>query len=172
MTTTRRGVPVAERPRMSTGYGIATEPPDPESTRWEDVRRKLVESRNYWICTTRRDGRPHAMPVWGLWLDDALYFGTDPKSQKARNLWHNPAIVVHLESGDDVVIVQGEAGWIRDADLLRRINDAYEQKYDFRPIEDESAVDEGSWVEVRPRSVQTWLETDFPSTAVRWRFDG
>lgn len=168
---TGRSVPVAERPRMAAGYGIVSDPPDPEQVRWSDVREKLVASRNYWICTTRRNGNPHAMPVWGLWLDDALYFGTDPKSQKARNIEHNPTIAVHLESGDDVVIINGVVDWVRDPDVLARVNDAYEEKYDFRPIEDVTSPDVTPFARVRPVTVQTWLETDFPSTATRWRFD-
>jgi Pyridoxamine 5'-phosphate oxidase len=68
---------------------------------------RLTKSRNYWICTTRPDGRPHSIPVWGFWFEGALYFGTARSTRKSRNLAHNPAISVHLESGDDVVILEG-----------------------------------------------------------------
>jgi hypothetical protein len=60
-----------------------------------------------WLGTTRPDDRPHVMPVWGVWIDDIVYFGTAPDSVKALNLASNPAAVVHLESGNDVVIVEG-----------------------------------------------------------------
>ena len=43
-----------------------------------------------WVCSTRPDGRPHAMPVWALWIDGALWFSTDPSSYKARNLARSP----------------------------------------------------------------------------------
>jgi len=55
------------------------------------------------------DGLPHAVPVWGVWVDGALYFGTDRRSRKARNLATNQGAVVHLESGDDAVILEGFA---------------------------------------------------------------
>ena len=45
---------------------------------------RLRAAMSYWIATTRPDGRPHAAPVWGVWLDDALWFGT--MGQKVRNL--------------------------------------------------------------------------------------
>lgn len=37
---------------------------------------RLAKARNYWICTARPDGRPHSIPVWGFWVDGAVYFGT------------------------------------------------------------------------------------------------
>ena len=49
------------------------------------------------------------MPVWGAWVDGMFFFHSHPGTRKARNLAVNPAIVVHLECGDDVVIVEGEA---------------------------------------------------------------
>ena len=36
----------------------------------------LTAAPNYWISTTRLDSRPHARPVWGVWLDGAFYFST------------------------------------------------------------------------------------------------
>ena len=103
----RPAAPRASRPRMG-GYGV------PQSTQgmlpWSFARERLERARNYWVCTVRPDGRPHAAPVWGVWAKNALYFETARTSQKARNLAANPAIVVHLESGDEVVIIEGTAG--------------------------------------------------------------
>ncbi len=52
--------------------------------------------------------------------------------------------------------------------LLSRFADAYEAKYQLRP-------DLGNSVQVtyglRPRVAHTWLERDFPGTAVRWVFE-
>jgi len=38
-----------------------------------------------------------------------ILFSTHPKTITARNLRAHPALVVHLESGDQVVIVEGTA---------------------------------------------------------------
>jgi hypothetical protein len=76
---------------------------------WSHAEDRLINSRSYWICTARPDGRPHAIPVWGMWVDGALYFGTARDARKAKNIANNPAVSVHLESGDDVVILEGEA---------------------------------------------------------------
>ena len=89
---------------MASGYGLAPLGGGNEQISWEAVEEKLRKARNYWVSSTRPDGRPHAMPVWGLWLAGAFFFSTDPQSRKGRNLAVNPNVVVHLESGDDVTI--------------------------------------------------------------------
>src|SRR5262245_2158881 len=64
--------PKASRPHMP-GYGV---PKDNKGLLpWSHLTKRMAEAQNYWICTVSPDGRPHATPVWGLWLDDRLYFG-------------------------------------------------------------------------------------------------
>lgn len=101
---------------------------------WDHVQGRMEASRNYWIGTTRPDGRPHAAPVWGVWIDDALFFGTDPNSRKARNLRVNPEVVVHLESGDECVILEGAVEEESDPGLRRRAGEAYAAKYGFAAL--------------------------------------
>jgi len=96
---------VVDRPSIVEGYGIADDGEGMLPFSW--VEDQLAAAHNYWVCSTRADGRPHAMPVWGLWVDGAVWFSTDPASLKARNLAARPEVVVHLESGDDVVVVEG-----------------------------------------------------------------
>jgi hypothetical protein len=78
---------------------------------WEEVEQKLVESMRYWLATTRRDGRPHSVPVDGIWHDNALYFGGDPATVHMRNLRSNPRVVIHTEAGESPVIAEGTAEW-------------------------------------------------------------
>ena len=103
------------------------------------------------------------MPTWGVWVDDTLYFGGGPQTRWSRNLAENPQVAVHLESGDDVVILEGVVGRISDAGdpRLTRIDDAYEAKYKMRhgiPL----------WV-LRPQVVFAWSK--FPDNMTRWKFD-
>jgi pyridoxine/pyridoxamine 5'-phosphate oxidase len=83
---------------------------------WTHARQRSACARNYWICTARPDGRPHSIPVWGLFFDGVFYFGTGRSMRKARNLAQNPAISVHLASGDDVVILEGSVEEVRESD--------------------------------------------------------
>lgn len=122
---------------------------------------RLRKSKNYWIMTSRPDGRPHAMPVWGVWINGAVCFGTDRTSRKARNLAKNPAVVVHLESGDDVVILEGTAREIT------AIDGAYLKKYRMKLTD---APGKPFIVAVKPRLAFGWQERNFPRSATRWQF--
>jgi Pyridoxamine 5'-phosphate oxidase len=147
---------------MPEGYGIAEG--DHGQVAWSWVERECTRARNYWICTTRPDGRPHAMPVWGLWLDGSVVFSTDPESTKARNFSARPETVIHLESGDDVVVLEGRIEAM-DRGLLPEFVKRYEKKYSFRPSESETA----GVYQLRPHLVLAWREKDFPTSATRFR---
>lgn len=157
--------PAADRPVLPAGYG--TTAVEGGQLPWSWAAERLAGSRNYWLCTTTPDGRPHAMPVWGVWLDASVIFSTDPASRKGRNLARSAAAVVHLESGDDVVVLEGRVEVVRDKSLLRRIGDDYEAKYAFRIAPDNPAY--GVYA-LRPAVAFGWRETDFPTSATRWRF--
>jgi general stress protein 26 len=107
------------------------------------------------------------MPVWGVWVNEAFYFGTDRRSRKARNIASNPAMAVHLESGDEVVIVEGYAEEVTDGAVLARIDKAYAEKYGMglggHPA---NAVILG----LVPRVAFAWREQDFNKSATRWTF--
>jgi PPOX class probable F420-dependent enzyme len=149
---------------MPAGYGVPTDGSGGELLPWSWAEEQLTQARNYWICTTRGDGRPHAVPVWGVWFEGAVWFGTNPSSTKGRNMARDPRVVVHLESGDDVVILEGAVELSRDTDVLTRVADAYEEKYAHRPGTTALYV-------LRPRVAQTWTEKDFARNATRWVFD-
>ncbi len=100
---------------------------DPVRLPWKWATERLTRARNYWIATTRPNGQPHSRPVWGVWLDDTFYFSTG--SLAAQNLASNPAITVHLESGSEVVIIEGVAEQITDVSLLEQVIGMYNAKY-------------------------------------------
>ena len=131
---------------------------------WSWAVDRLEAARSYWIGSASPTGRPHAMPVGGLWLDGAFVFGTSAESRKARDVTSNPRVVVHLGSGDEVVVVEGGVDVIA---LDERIADAYGVKYDYRP---EPGSSSGLWCRVEPRVAYAWLESDYPRTATRFDF--
>lgn len=158
--------PKASRPGMQ-NYGIAADTAGLLPWSWADER--LERARNYWIASTRADGRPHVAPVWGVWMEGTLIFGADRDSLKARNLTARSEVVVHLESGDEVVIVEGKAEQVLDEALKARMYPLYTRKYGFDPSAEPL---EGSlYLRVTPKVALGWLEKDFPNTATRWRFD-
>jgi general stress protein 26 len=160
--------PAPSRPSLPPGYGTesATSPAG-ERLPWSQVSEWLQAARNYWVSTTRPDGRPHVKPVWGLWLDAVFMFSTHPDTVTARNLAANPAAAVHLESGDRVVIVEGLAERLEDSPSRARFAKTYPRKYDWQVDPD----DPGTPVyAVRPSRVLSWDEAAMGETIARWSF--
>jgi hypothetical protein len=167
--------PVPTRPSLPRGYGIekATGTPG-QRLPWSRVSGWLTEARNYWVCTSRPDGRPHAKPVWAVWIDGEFLFSTHPDTITARNLRANPAIIVHLESGDDVAIVEGKAMRLDDRRLLARFGEAYEAKYHWpmSPEELDPSNQDAAFYAVRPRAALSWSSAkEIGETITRWSFD-
>jgi nitroimidazol reductase NimA-like FMN-containing flavoprotein (pyridoxamine 5'-phosphate oxidase superfamily) len=158
--------PVASRPQMP-GYGVPES--DDGLLPWSHAEERLALAKNYWIATAGADKKPHAVPVWGAWLDGALYFGIGPRS--SRNIAVNPQVSVHLENGDQVVIVEGRVEQLTgvDPDLATRLDDAFAEKYDWRPSAEGVAAGEGSLM-LQPETAFAW--TSFPGDATRWTFQG
>ena len=150
-------------PQVPAVYGLK---PRKNYLPWSHAEKRLARSRNYWICTSRPDGRPHSMPVWGCWTEGALYFGTGRFTRKGKNLARNKAVSIHLESGDDVVILEGNALEVNDQIMLKKLAAAYRAKYNSPLLmTPESAV-----YCVCPRVAWAWTEKNYPNDATRWEF--
>jgi uncharacterized pyridoxamine 5'-phosphate oxidase family protein len=150
-------------PGIPSEYGVPADASGAEQLPWSWAEEQLTTSRNYWICTTRPDGRPQAMPVWAVWLYGAVWFSSGRTTRRVRNIARNPEVVVHLESGDEVVILDGRVEEVEDPETFARVAEAFEVKYDMRPPDDSPLFS------VRPRAAYAW--TDFQRTATRWLFD-
>src|SRR5919205_4391722 len=103
----QHAAPTPSRPQMPEGYGIPTD--SAGMLTWDDLQEPLQTTKIYWVATTRPDGRPHAVPIWGAWIDNTFYFEVSPQTRRGRNLAVNPAVVVHLEHGKLVIIIEGIA---------------------------------------------------------------
>lgn len=154
--------PRAGRPHMPEGYGV---PKDATGIMaWSKARAALEQAKLYWVGTTRPDGRPHAVPIWGAWLDNSFFFEGSPETRRGRNLAANPAIVVHIEQGNLAVMVEGRAEMRPPLEpaLFTRVAESFAARYQYRP---ESAA---GFYEVRPQAVLAWDE--FPASVTKWTF--
>src|SRR5262245_66057355 len=97
-------VPEPTRPTVP-GYEFSTKTTGLLPWKW--AVKRLKKSRQYWIATTRPDGSPHLMIIWGLWLEDSFWFSTGTKSRKARNMAENPGCVVGTDDAEKAVILEG-----------------------------------------------------------------
>lgn len=155
--------PRADRPHMPE-YGLASA--SEGLLPWSWAVERLESSGNYWLSTVRSDGRPHAMAVWAVWLDDALLFSTGATSRKARNLEHSPHCVITTERADEAVIVEGVAELVREPARLERLRTVYLAKYRSGYPADSNVY------AIRPQVVFGFIERaeDFPASATRWSF--
>lgn len=153
------------RPTTESSYGVPDAADESGLLPWSFVTDRLAADRTYWLSTTRPDGRPHARPAWGVWVDGTLYCGGGERTRWVRNLTADPGVAVHRESGEEVVIVEGTAERIdaetADAALVEAVDDAYEAKYGVRHGTPLFAV--------QPERVLAWR--DFPADATKWAFD-
>jgi hypothetical protein len=156
--------PRASRARLPAGY---RRPADPARLLpWRYAQERLERAQHYWICTASLTGRPHAVPLWGAWVDNRLYFEGSEATRWGRNLVANPWLSVHLESGREVVIVEGPVTDVDDvgAALAERVAAAYAAKYDgYR------TGGHGFFI-LSPRVALGWSQ--FPHDLTRWRFSG
>src|SRR6266702_3335537 len=89
-------IPRVSRPYMP-GYGIAGPTEGSGLLHWSWAAERLTAARNYWVATVWPDGRPHVMPVWGMWDDSTLWFTSSTGSRKVRNLTADPRCCVTTE---------------------------------------------------------------------------
>lgn len=162
-------VPKASRPHMP-GYGL------PKSKKgllpWKWAEDRLKRSRQYWIATTRPDGRPHVMVVWAQWLNGALYFSTGANTRKAQNLASNPHCTVCTANAAEAVILEGIVEVERDLDRIRKFIPLYEKKYDWKlgEMAENLLTLKDPLFCLRPNVAFGFWEKKFAATATRWIF--
>jgi nitroimidazol reductase NimA-like FMN-containing flavoprotein (pyridoxamine 5'-phosphate oxidase superfamily) len=109
----------------------------------------------------RPNGHPHVIPKWGVWVAGSFYFDGSPQTRHARNLEKNPFISLHLESGDQVVIVEGvgRAFDHPEAGTAEAVAAEYRCKYaqdGYAPQPDQ--WDKGGLFVVVPKTVLAWTQ--------------
>jgi nitroimidazol reductase NimA-like FMN-containing flavoprotein (pyridoxamine 5'-phosphate oxidase superfamily) len=159
----RARAPRVDRPHMP-GYGIKTGRKGLIS--WSEAERRLTRSHNYWLSTTRPDGAPHSMPVWGIWHEGRFYFSTGRQSRKGRNLAANSRCVVGTELLNKPCILEGEAHEVADRSLIKSLVAVYARKYDWKF---EGEFNEPMF-EMKPRTAFAWTEFHLTTSATRWHF--
>jgi len=155
--------------------------PGATATAWTEVRQALEAAELSWIATVRADGRPHVTPLVAVFLDDAAYFCTGAREQKAVNLRTNVNVVLttgcnNWQEGLDVVI-EGEAERVVDDARLRQLAEAWKTKWDGQwQFEARDGVfhhdggEGGALVfEVVPTKVLSFSKTDGAATRHRFK---
>lgn len=153
-----------ERALVPANYGVSRN--DDGLLTWDWVDERVQTSLRYWICSIRPDCVPHVRPLWGVYLDETLYFDGRYQSRWFRNLSANPIVTVHLEDANDAVILEGRVEITEGIELAQRIADAYAIKYPpYAPDPDPGGF------ALHIHQVYAWRGGDVENTATRWIFD-
>jgi len=161
--------PRATRPFMP-GYGIAGPDEGRGLLPWSWAVERLTASHDYWVATARPDGRPHLMPVWGMWDVDCLWFSSSGRSRKTENLRANPRCTIATDNAFEPVVLEGDVEIVTDLDVLRLVLDLENTKYgtDYSMEILDPAVN--ATFRVRPVRAFALTEDDFTGSPTRWTF--
>ena len=153
-------MPQPDRLRL---YGTES---DTDALDWEWVDAQLQAAGTYWVVP-RSSGHPHPRPVWGVWQAGALFLSIGTPANN-RDLASDPRLTVHLDSGTEVVILEGSvSGSSREAHVVTAYNSKYDYDYDldtFGPLTVVSPTRVLSW-----RS-QGWAGREGFHATGRWTF--
>src|SRR5437660_5492954 len=139
-------VPTSGRPYMP-GYDMMLQK-GKKFLSWTWAVDHFSKARNYFLSTTRSDGRPRVMPIWGVWLDHSFCFSTGRRSRKSKNLSLNPRCVVCPENASRAVILEGTVKEVGERSRRSRFVAAYKKKYDWDMSDSKEPI-----YEVRPRVI-------------------
>ena len=145
---------------------------------WDWVAAQLTDSKNYWLCSVRppssgaQGGRPHVIPRWAVFVDKKVYYDGSPETRHAQNIGSNPNISVHLESGDQVIILEGTSAPAGkpSVELANRLVQEYRRKYSQQGYSPEPTQwDEGGLYVFTPRQCLAW--TAFTENPTKFTFE-
>jgi nitroimidazol reductase NimA-like FMN-containing flavoprotein (pyridoxamine 5'-phosphate oxidase superfamily) len=143
---------------------------------WAGALARIAGAETYLVATVSPAGRPHVVPVLGVWVSGALAFNTAVSARKARHLVNNSAVAVSVPGDGYDFTIEGTAEQITDPAALQAVADAYPRKYEWwhpKVVDGRFVADDFSIVRsvyaVHPEQIFGFGKTSGFS-ATRWRF--
>lgn len=162
-------MPDSSRPHMP-GYGISGPDNLTGLLPWSWAEQRLASSHDYWVATRWPDGRPHIMPVWGVWDGAALWFSSAGRSRKAKNLRADSRCSVATDNALEPVVMEGAAELVteleRIGEFLEQSNAKYKVDYELDFLDPTV----NATFRVQPTWVFSLTEDDFSGSPTRWTF--
>jgi len=118
-----------------------------DSLPWAWVDERFAAAGTYWV-TAVNTGNPHPRPVRGWWDHELLHLSIGTPATRPA-VEDDPRVTVHLESGTDVVIVEG---WGTGRTAAPEVVAGYDAKYRYRYDVDTF----GPLTTVRAETVLAW----------------
>jgi len=132
---------------------------------WKWALTRLRRAHTYWIVTVRPDGRPHAVPIWGVWVDGRFLFGADADSVKIRNLKADSRCKICLEEKGEALTLEGNASQLESTLIFRKMARAYKTKYGWSV-----GSSAAPFYQIIPNRVIGYIESSTPDRTTRWDF--
>jgi hypothetical protein len=107
----------------------------------------------------------------GVVTGGTLYLYSERRTVKARNLAADPRVVVHLECGEDVVVVRGRAEDLGPPAGVPEVVAALAAKYtgeEDRQYLPDADPDFDVVYAIRPQSAMMWHLADYEASQRRW----
>lgn len=146
-----------------TSLRFFTRPAEVDPLAWDWVRQQLEQADTYWVVANSPEGPPHPRPVWGVWLDEHLELSLGSPVVR-RHAEADPRVAVHLDSGLDVVLLEGRAtGPSEDAAAVAAYDDKYDWTYDLDQY--------GPLTRIEPDAVLAW-RSEGPAGRKGWQEGG
>jgi hypothetical protein len=152
------------------GYGLRGATEGTGLLPWSWARDRLARSHDYWVATADADGVPHLMPVWGAWVEEALWFSSSRASRKARNLAARPRCTIATDNAQEPVVIHGDSELISDAEAIGRFVAAVNAKYQTDYGVDFFTQQANACYRVQPVWAFGLMESDFTGSPTRWLF--
>jgi hypothetical protein len=112
------------------------------------------------------------VPRWGVFVDNKVYYDGSPETRHAQNISLNPYVSVHLESGDQAIILEGTSAPAGkpSTELAKRLVEEYRRKYSEQGYSPEPTQwDEGGLFVFTPRQCLAW--TAFTENPTKFTFE-
>lgn len=152
------------------GYGVAADDQGSGLLTWAATEERLAASHDYWLATHWPGHPPHVMPVWAVWLDDALWFNSGLHSRKARNLEGDARCTLTTDDTVDPVVVQGVAVQVAEPTRVQAFADALNAKYGTAYSDAFFDPEVNGTYRMTPTWAFALLQDDFSGSPTRWTF--
>jgi hypothetical protein len=155
-----------------------------EELPWSRALRLLSDSPHgievpFFLGTADAVGTPYAAGIGAVWCDDDVYFTSNPRMRKARNLAVRPACTISVRLPGLDVVLEGEACRTTDRDTLERLAGLYREGGWPAEVEGDAigapfsapSAGPGPWHLYRfTFHTVTGVAAEPPHGATRWRF--
>jgi nitroimidazol reductase NimA-like FMN-containing flavoprotein (pyridoxamine 5'-phosphate oxidase superfamily) len=114
------------------------------------------------VATAGRQRVPHLVPVCHVLVDGKVYFASEKKARKVRNLRTNPNVAITVDLYSDEwsnlrgVMLQGTVTFLEKGPRFRRIRKALYAKFPQYPEKAALSESDSVIVEVTPTNVFSW----------------